>query len=311
MGFNVGDNSLTMMLTRHLEEAQKKRTDALTKLSSGTVFTSGDPRPAERAISEGLDYKLKSLASSKRNINDGVSLLQTAEGSLSEISNMVTRMKEINVSASSTTLNDQERRFLFVEYQALHNEISRIAQTTTYNGMPLLNGDSPDAPEELILRIGDPTYDEDDNDLNVIRFDGLKKIVVTPEALGLKSAAELLGDSDEETGIDMDSVMDLMTPEDSDIFATTYDMAVNSISTQRAIFGAMQTRLNRAMDFTDVYQENLAAAKSRISDTDYAMETSNLAHSNILANAATAALAHANMNSSMVMNLINSVVSRF
>src|SRR5687768_9335205 len=161
MGFNIKDRSLQATLQRHLEKSQKENSDALEKLSSGTIFTRNDPRPADRALAEGLEFKLRSLSSSKRNINSAVNLLQTAESSLSEIGNMILRMKEINVAAASTTVSDKERRFLFIEYEALHDEIDRIALTTEFNGIPLLNGEDPRAPEELVFRVGDPVSGED------------------------------------------------------------------------------------------------------------------------------------------------------
>jgi flagellin len=308
VGFNIKDQSLQSTLTRHLEKAQRDNADALEKLSSGTVFTKQDPRPAERALAEGLEFKLRSLASSKTNVNNAVSLLQTAESSLSEISNMVLRMKEINVAASSTTVSDDERRFLFVEYQALHNEIDRIAQTTEFNGIPLLNGNSPDAPEELIFRIGDPAGSDDggDGDVNAVRFAGLRSVVATAGGLGLNSAQELLADSSED-GISVYDVEDLMLPEDDDRFATVYDQALNTIAEQRSVFGAFQSRLQHAMDFLDVYQENIAAAKSSIADVDFAKESSRLVQTRLLVQAGTAVLAQGNINAQLALNLLNTI----
>ena len=299
------------MLERHLDKSQRDNADSLEKLSSGSVFSKNDPRPAERALAEGLEFKLRSLASSKRNVNNAVSLLQTAESSLSEITNMVLRMKEINVAAASTTVSNNERRFLFIEYQALHDEINRIAVTTEFNGIPLLNGDSPNAPEELVFRIGDPVLAEDggtdEQDINAVHFSGLKAVVATTRGLGLGSAAELLLGSSDEEGISIEDVEELMTPEDTDLFATTYDQALNSISTQRAVFGGFQARLNRAVDFIDVYQENIAAAKSAIADVDYAKESSRLVETRLMIQAGTAVLAQGNINAQLALNLLNNI----
>lgn len=310
MAFNIKDKALQANIARNLDKARRSNSDALEKLSSGSVFTKNDPRPAERALAEGLEFKLRSLASSKTNINSAVNLLQTAESSLSEITNMVLRMKEINVAAASTTVSDKERKFLFIEYEALHDEINRIAMTTEFNGMPLLNGDSELAPEELVFRVGDPMSpdgaDTDQEDINVIRFDGIKSVVATTAALGIKSAADLLGGSDDE-GIGIADVEDLMLADDDDLFDSIYDQALNSISTQRAVFGAMQSRLQRATDFLDVYQENIAAAKSSIADVDYARETSRLIESRILMQAGTAVLAQGNINAQLAMNLLNTL----
>lgn len=311
MAFNIKDRAQLANLTRHFEKNQRDNADSLEKLSSGTVFTRGDPRPAERALAEGLEFKLRSLSSSKRNINQAVNLLQTAESSLSELSNMILRMKEINVAGASTTLNDKERRFLFVEYQALYDEVNRIALGTEFNGIPLLNGDDPRSPEELVFRVGDPQFPDSeltdaDDDINVIRFSGLRSVVATTLGLGLKSAKDLLV-SDGEEGISIADVEELLTPDDDGEFATTFDFALNTISTQRAVFGALQSRLSRATDFMDVYQENIAAAKSSIADVDYAEETARLVQSRLLLQAGTSVLAQGNINSQLALNLLNSI----
>jgi flagellin len=310
--FNIKDRALNAELTRNLEEAQAQRADALEKLSSGTIFTRNDPRPSERAIADGLEFKLRSLASAKRNINTGVSLLQTAESGLSEIANMILRMKEINVAAASTTVTDKERRFLFIEYEALHDEVDRVARTTSFNGLPLLNGASPDVPDALVLRIGDPTEGDDgsgpdDNDVNVLRFDGLKQVIATTAGLGLKSARDLLSGTSENDGLSLADVEDLLTPDSSDGYATIYDQALDTLSTQRAVFGGMQSRLNRALDYTDVYQENIAAAKSKIADTDYATEVGKLAEAEILTHAGTAVLAQSNVTAQLALKLLQSI----
>lgn len=312
MAFNIKDKSLQAGLERNLAKAQQDNANSLERLSSGQVFTRNDPKPAERALAEGLEFKLRSLSSSKRNINTATNLLQTAESSLSEISNMVLRMKEINVAGSSTTLSDKERRYLFIEYQALHDEINRIALSTDFNGIPLLNGEDPAAPEELVLRIGDPYFSDSgevdpDEDLNAIRFEGLKNVVATTAGLGIQSAIDLLSDATEEGGLSLPDVEDLMTPEDSDLFATTYDQALDIISEQRAVFGALQARLQRATDFIDVYQENITAAKSSIADVDYAQEVGKLVESRLLMQAGTAVLAQGNINSQLALNLLNSI----
>lgn len=312
MAFNIKDRGLQANLQRNFEKTQRENSDALEKLSSGTVFTKNDPKPAERALAEGLEFKLRSLASSKRNISSAVSLLQTAESSLSEVGNMVLRMKEINVAAASTTVSDKERRFLFIEYQALYDEINRVATTTEFNGIPLLNGDAENAPEELVFRVGDPSLADgevasDDEDVNAIHFDGLKSVVATTQGLGLKSAAELIGGSSEEEGIALEDVEDLMATEDTDLFATIYDEAMNTIATARAVFGGLQSRMQRATDFIDVYQENITAAKSSIADVDYAKEVSRLVESRLLMQAGTAVLAQGNINSQLALGLLNSI----
>ena len=295
----------TVNLLNILERNHSASADSLAKLSTGQVFTAQDPRPTERAIAEGLEVKLRSLSSAKQNINDGVSLLQTAESGLSEVTNMVIRMKEINVAGASTTISDRERRYLFIEYQALHSEINRITNTTEYNGIPLLNGEDPKTPERMILRLGDPTSQAEGENLNEIKLDNIRSISTTTVGLGLKPVAELL---QEEDGITVDDALELLEPED-DRFGSIYDQALEKIAEYRAQFGSIQVRLERAKDYNDVAFENISAAKSKISDTDYAQEVSKLTQTNMLMQTATALLTQNNLAARLGVNMINSLLS--
>ena len=303
----IGDKSLQQRLERSLDKATRDNADAMEKLSSGSVFTRFDPRPADRALAEGLSFKIRGLSAAKRNISDAVSLLQTADSSMQQINDMILRMKEINVAASNTTINDQERKYLFIEYQAIHDEIQRVAETTYFNGMPILNGAAEDAPERLIFRVGDPTVTDggrEEDDLNTITFDGIRNVVATPAGLGLMSAKDLLKTLDTTDGVSVDDARELMEPQD-DMFATTYDEALNVLSTMRAVYGGMQARMDRAMDYTEVLSENLSAARSSIADTDYASEVSRMATSRILMQAGTSVLAQANFAGSLTMTLLH------
>ncbi len=305
---NVGDKGFGLTLERYLRKAQAANQDALEKLSSGTVYTKQDPRPAEHAISDSMEFKIRGLTAAKRQVSDASSMLQTAESAFSEVSNIVLRLKEISLAATNTTITDRDRRYLFVEYEALHDEINRIATTTTYNGIPLLNGDDPNAPESLVFRLGDPTSSEDGGnkeDPNTITFDGFKNVIATTAGLGLGSAKELLMGSDPFVGISIADAADLLVPQDTSNFPTSFDEALARLSEQRSVFGALQSRMQRAMDFVDVYAENLAAAKSNLSDTDYAQEASNYARTKILLNAATSMLAQGNVSTLLTGSLLN------
>lgn len=314
MVLNIRDKSSAKQLQRNLSNAMAENADALEKLSSGSVFTSRDPRPADRAIAEGFEYKLRGLAAAKRNINDAVSLIQTGESGLNEITNMLLRMKEINVTAASTTVTDKERRYLFIEYQALFDEVNRIAVNTEFNGIPLLNGAADDAPEQLVFRVGDPMEpgdsigNSDVDDLNTIVFNGVDAIVATAEELGIHSAADILADTNENEGITLDDANDLLLAEDDDLYATAYDQALETLAGQRSVFGALQARMNRAVDFVDVYQENLASAKSNIADTDFAEQSTRLIESRILTQAGTSLLAQSNLNMNLALDLLNRVI---
>jgi flagellin len=300
MTFILNDKATGLKITNALEHARKENQSSLEKLSSGQIFTTQEPKPADRALADRLEHKLRGLATSKRNINDAVSMLQTAEGGFSEVTNMLLRMKEINTAAATTTLSDTERKYLFIEYQALHSEIDRIAATTEFNSIPLLNGQNEKVPERLIFRVDDAARDEDapgDNgDWNELRFEGLKDVVVTTLGLGLKSVGEFLTG---EEGVDLDTARELMEPGDSR-FSSVYDEALD---------GALQTRLSKAMDYNDVVTENVAAAKSRIADVDYASEVAKMTQNNILLQTGTALLTQNNIAAGTALHLIQSLLS--
>jgi flagellin len=313
MSFTITDRGLNAKLNRYVERARDMHADSLEKLSSGEIFTARNPRPADRAVSDGMEFRLHNLASAKRNINDAVSLLQTAESGLQEVNNIITRMKEINIAGASSTVGDQERRYLFVEYQALYDEINRIALTTDFNGIPLLNGKSEAVPEEMIFRVGDPSATDvsfgEEEDVNAIRFSGLKAVVATTEGLGLRGAMDLLSGTSETEGISQSDAADLMEANQGEPgMPTVYDEALATLSTARAVYGALQARMMRAKDFVDVYQENLTAAKSKISDTDFATESVRLAESAIMLNASTAVLAQSNITGNLSLSLITNAI---
>lgn len=309
MAVTITDKAITEKLNNQLSRVKRETQDSIEKLATGQVFTSGDPRPADAALATGLEFKLRSLAASKRNINDAVSLLSVAEGGMSEINNIVVRMKEIGVAAASTTVSDRERGFLLTEYQALHDEINRIALSTEFNGMPLLNGDDEKVPEILTIRVDDPLSPDGDtdNDVNAIRFDSLKQVIATTTGLGIKSAAGLLKDA-ATSGVSVEDAADLLESSASD-YATAFEEALTNLSSFRSAYGAIQNRLQRAISFNEVFEENISAAKSRIADTDYASEVARLTQNNILSQAATGLLGQTNMMAKLSLSLVNSILS--
>jgi len=308
MAFIISDKGKGAKLNRILRQQQDAQEDSLEKLSSGKIFTSFDPKPSERALAEKMEFRLRSLASSKKNVNDAISLVETADSAIGEISNTVTRMKEINLSAASTTLSDKERRYLFIEYQALHDELNRLAETTYFNGIPILNGASDLVPESMIFRVDEPANNQDsseEDDVNAIRFDGIKDVDTSTESLGLKSARDILDQTADSEGISWEDVEDFLVGQTDD-FATIYEEALSKLAGQRSIFGALQTRLQKTIDFNEVFSENIAAAKSRVSDTDYAAEVSRLVSTQISTQATTSLLAQSNMHVNLAWNLIKS-----
>ena len=122
----------SLMLNNDLERSQQSLQDSLKKLSSGKRFTSSDPKPADRALSTNLESKVRSLNSSRNNINNAISFLQIAEDGMAQINDHIVRMKEINIEAATSTLSDKERNFLFIEFDALRKDIERVVETTAF-----------------------------------------------------------------------------------------------------------------------------------------------------------------------------------
>ena len=291
----------TGTIEANINKAQREATKSLERLSSGVRFTKEEPLPAERALSDSLTMKMRELSSYKRNANDGMSVVQTADSALNEISNVVIRLKELATQASSSTLSDKERKFLFVEYQSLYDEIDRISKTTSFNGMDLLNGSGQKEGAGLSITVGPNRGQEDSS--NVIRMSGLENIIATSENLGLSDVRSLLGSDD---GVSLEDVFDSFAS-DEDSVSGTFDKALEKLAEFRSGFGAVSSRLTHVMDVLDISNENMAAAQSRIRDVDYAAEASNLTRAKILVQAGTSLLAQGNLPAQMALTLINSL----
>ncbi|MGZ3651845.1 MAG: flagellin N-terminal helical domain-containing protein, partial [Bdellovibrionota bacterium] len=248
----------------------------LNKLSSGTRITKAGDDAAGLAISEKLKGSIRSMQQANRNANDGISMIQTAEGGINEVSNILLRLRELSVQSASDTVGDTERGFTNKEFQALKSEVDRIAQTTHFNGTALLNGSG----KTLDFQVGIENSPENDR-LHYATAD----TDVTLGKLGLSS-----------TGT--------MTKEDAQNNLSTIDTAIQKVNENRAGLGALQNRLSSTINNLSISTENLAAANSRIRDTDMAAETSELTKQSILAQAGTSVLAQANSSSNMALKLL-------
>jgi flagellin len=297
MGLRITNNQTVQ---NNIEKARREAANSLEKLSSGVVFTRDDPKPAERALSDSLTSKLRELSSYKQNANDGVSLVQTADSALGEVSNMVIRLKEITTQASSPTLSDNERKFLFVEYKSLYDEIDRVAQTTSFNGMGLLAG-GQGAPAKIGFRVGPPSGSGEEDDRNVVSIQGIGEISSSTERLGLKDVNDFLRGN---SGVSLDDVLDFFDSSDSSV-SSSFDSALETLAGFRSVFGAVGSRLGHVMDVLDIATENTAAAQSRLRDVDYATEVTNLTKANILVQAGASLLTQGNVPAQVALTLIN------
>jgi flagellin len=287
---------------RNLAKSQADVENSLEKLSSGVKFTKADPSPADRSISERMQIKMKENDSYKRNANEGISLVQTADSALGNVSNMVVRMQELATQAVAPTISDKERKFLFVEYESLYDEINRISKSTAFGGENLLSGSEEEGGKErsVSFRVGSFNPNAEGKDRNQIKLDGLDKVNTTTEKLGIKSVKEFLKNPD---GISLD---DLESAFESsvDTVSETFQGALEQVSGFRAHFGAVGSRLTHSIDFIDVAQENLAASQSRIRDVDYASEVANLTRANMLVQASSSLMSQTNLGSRVALTLL-------
>jgi flagellin len=276
MGFRINTNVSSLSAQRSLSANNRQTENTLSKLSSGTRITKASDDAAGLAISEKLKARITSTAQANRNANDGISMVQTAEGGLDEISSMLTRLRELSVQASSDTVGDTERSFTDMEYQNLKQEIERIAQVTEFNGTKLLMGEG----DKLDFQIGVNNNDFQDR--------------ITYDTSSQNATIASLG-------VDGISVA---SKEGAQTALQTIDNAIEKVSGQRASLGAIQNRLISTSNNLQVTNENLSAANSRIRDVDYAQASAQNARNNILGQAGTAVLAQANQQGQNALRLI-------
>lgn len=276
MGLRINTNVASLNAQRNLKGTRLAMDKSLEKLSSGQRINRAGDDAAGLAISENLKAQIRGLGQAERNAEDGISLVQIAEGGLSEVSNILIRLRELAVQAASDTIGATERKFLNVEFEQLTSEVDRIANSTEFNRVPLLNGTGAVFDIQIGTR-NDPiadrlTFDASSADVNVA-------------ALGLNLA----------------SVADKISAQNS---LAAIDQSIISVSGIRADFGALQNRLQSTINNIAVSIENLSAANSRVRDTDVAAETANLTKNNILMSAGTSVLAQANSSTKNALSLI-------
>jgi flagellin len=276
MGFRINTNVSSIAAQRALTVNNRQAEDTLSKMSSGTRIVKASDDAAGLAISEKLKSGIRSLNQANRNANDGISMIQTAEGGMNEVQNILTRLRELSIQAASDTVGDSERNFSDLEYQNLKKEIQRISEVTEFNGMKLLNGEG----DKLDFQIGMNNNDFQDR----ISYD------VQMTSAGLESL-----------GIDEISVSG---KDGAQTALAQIDAAIEKVSGQRSALGAIQNRLVSTSTNLATTTENMSAANSRIRDVDYAEATAQNARNNILTQAGSAVLAQANSQGQAALRLI-------
>lgn len=277
MGLRINTNTAALNAQRTMWGTKLGLEKSLERLSSGQRINRAGDDAAGLAISENLRAQIRGLKQASRNAQDGISLVQVAEGGLNEISSILVRLRELSVQAASDTIGPVERQFLNVEYDQLISEIDRIADGTEFNGTQLLSG----VGAILDFQVGTRNNPEIDR----ISFDASRA--------DANSAA---------LGVNLSSVADKASAQNA---LASIDQAIVSVSAMRADFGAIQNRLQSVVGNLQVSLENMASANSRIRDVDIAEETSEYTKNNILLQAGTAVLAQANQSANSALSLLN------
>ncbi len=276
MGLVINTNVQSINAQRNLISTQDTLSTSLARLSSGMRITAAKDDAAGLAISEKLRAQIRGLAQAERNANDGISLVQTAEGALNEVSGALIRMRELAVQAASGTLGNEERGYLNDEFDALIAEIDRIADVTEFNGTALLDGT---ASAGITFQVG----------LDDVSADTISASIVDTHASAIGSG----------TGLAAQSISSATGAGDS---LAVIDDAIQDISGVRGDLGAAQNRLSITVNNLATQRENLSAANSRIRDVDVARETVNMTRSQILMQAGVAVLAQADQLPAMAVN---------
>jgi flagellin len=267
---SVRTNVASMMAAGQLSRTNKGLSSSLGKISSGLRINSASEDAAGLGVATNLESQVISTRQAMRNTNDGISIIQTGESAANEVTDILQRMRELAVQSASETLADSERSFISDEFNQLRSEVARIAAVTEFNGVALTDG----VLSSIDVQVG-------------IQSDSASRITIT------------LGDLTS-TGLGITS-MDLSSTTGAQSALDTIDTALSSVNSLRSKFGAVQNRLDSALNNSQVSVEALSSAQSQIMDTDFATESSNLTKLQIMQQAGIASLAQAkNMNQSVI-----------
>jgi flagellin len=286
---------------------------AMERLSTGKRINSAKDDAAGLAIATKMTAEIRGLNAATRNANDGISVTQVAEGAMGEVSNILQRMRELAVQASSGTVSDTDRSGIQAEVSQLKSQITSIASRTSFNGISLMNGSatlsSGGTGTKITIQAGNNAGETVDVEIKAVDL----------ESLGLKGAVDLDGDGATTTkfdtnnnGVDTDSVdideasydLDVSTQKGAELALGVLEKAINQTSAGRATLGGIQSRLETTVNNLTSQVTNLTDARSRIEDADFSSESTAMAKSQILSQASTAMLAQANQSQQGVLSLL-------
>ena len=279
----IGTNVAAMRAQNASQSASMQLQQSMERLSSGKRINSAKDDAAGLAISTKMTAQIRGLNAAARNANDGVSLAQTAEGALGQISNIVQRIRELAVQSANGTVTDADRLGLDNESRALLDQIDTIATTTNFNGVNLLDGSAA----SVSIQTGTNA-----TDVVTVGLADAQTATMNIAKAAVQGAAPAAGE------------IDLATAANASAALATLDTALNTVAAARASLGASQNRLSVTVDNISSTVTNLSEARSRIEDVDFSAETTNLAKAQILSQASTAMIAQANQAQQGVLSLI-------
>lgn len=276
MSLVINSNVTSMNAAVNVSRTQRKLATSFEKISSGLRINRAADDAAGLAIAEGLDARGRSAEQAMRNVNDGISAIQVAEGATNEIAEILKRMRELAMQAGNSLLGTADRAFIEDEYDEIRAEITRIANLTEFSGTNLLNASST-----IKIQIG--VANGVGNTINLQTRDLRASTLAINSLTGLTATA---------------------TPTDVQNALTKIDAAIASVNSARSVFGSLQNRLGSAMRNLETYRTNTKAAESRIRDVDFAQETANMTKLNIMQQAGVAVLGQANQLPSAAFQLL-------
>ncbi|MBX2883452.1 MAG: flagellin FliC [Granulosicoccus sp.] len=266
MAQTINTNIMSVNAQRHLTRSQSSLATSVERLSSGLRVNSARDDAAGLAIARRMEAQVRGSSQAIRNANDGISLAQAAEGALNEVGNMLQRMRELAVQSVNGTNSTSDRSNLDAEYQALDAEIGRLAASTTFNGLEIIDGDAGANVFQVGANVGDT-------------------LTITTSAV---------------TGVGGD-ITDVTN---SNLAITAIDTAIDTIAGDRATYGAASSRFSSAINNLQINVETTSAARGRIVDADFAVETANMTRASILQQAGTAMVSQANSLPQNVLSLL-------
>lgn len=295
MGLVLNTNIAAMNATRNLQNTQANQATTFQRLSTGLRVNSAKDDAAGLYLAQSQTKDIRGLNMATRNASDGISMAQTAEGALDQISSNLQRINELAIQSANGTYNTAARGGLQKEVTQLSEEIARIIAVTEFNGKPLLSS----AAQTVTFQIG--FRNESASRINLDTENGL--VGILGNANNTSAAATLsriIGAGLEQSA----NGMNITSIDDARIAISETRALIDGISETRATFGAIMNRFEAVISGNNIYEENLTAARSRIQDADFAEETSNLSKQQVLQQAGIASLSQANQSSQVILGLL-------